>query len=380
NAIREDDAGRLVTTLEQLVHDAHSQLRKKRHRAAVGTEGFVRLGMMRHLFLIIDMSSAMQVQDLKPTRLVCTLRAVAEFVRDYFDQNPISQLGIIVTADRQAERLTELSGNPRCHLAALETLFTRPCSGEPSLQNALTLAESRLKYTPHHSEILVIMASLTTCDPGDIHKTIQSLAANHIRCSVVSLAVEVFVFRALAQITQGQFHVILDEPHLKTVLKNFVPPPAATHFPTQKPYCELPVECSVCGLTLVAAPHLARAYHHLFPLDAFTPISPAELRQTNPDQVPRTETGIITCAGCDVVLPEYLTVSHSCDMHVVQHSSPLEAGPISAPSVMDFSVIRVTPSFTIVYIRVQHVYCVFLSGLYPPSVVHNLPSSGLTVF
>lgn len=37
-------------------------------------------------------------------------------------------------------------------------------------------------------------------------------------------------------------------------------------------YCELPVECKICGLTLVSAPHLARSYHHLFPLDAFQEI------------------------------------------------------------------------------------------------------------
>lgn len=34
-------------------------------------------------------------------------------------------------------------------------------------------------------------------------------------------------------------------------------------------YCELPVECIVCGLTLVLAPHLARSYHHLFPIANF---------------------------------------------------------------------------------------------------------------
>ena len=34
-------------------------------------------------------------------------------------------------------------------------------------------------------------------------------------------------------------------------------------------YCELPVECKSCGLTLVSAPHLARSYHHLFPLPPF---------------------------------------------------------------------------------------------------------------
>ena len=29
------------------------------------------------------------------------------------------------------------------------------------------------------------------------------------------------------------------------------------------------MECKCCGLTLVSAPHLARSYHHLFPLPAF---------------------------------------------------------------------------------------------------------------
>lgn len=34
-------------------------------------------------------------------------------------------------------------------------------------------------------------------------------------------------------------------------------------------YCVLPVQCAVCGLCLVSAPHLTRAYQHLFPLVAF---------------------------------------------------------------------------------------------------------------
>ncbi len=35
-------------------------------------------------------------------------------------------------------------------------------------------------------------------------------------------------------------------------------------------FCELPTKCRVCGLTLVSSPHLARAYHHLFPVPVFT--------------------------------------------------------------------------------------------------------------
>lgn len=34
-------------------------------------------------------------------------------------------------------------------------------------------------------------------------------------------------------------------------------------------YCELPVSCISCNLTLVSAPHLARSYHHLFPVNHF---------------------------------------------------------------------------------------------------------------
>lgn len=49
------------------------------------------------------------------------------------------------------------------------------CSGEPSIQNALELALRSLRMLPSHAsrEILILMGSLTTCDPGDISVTIQ---------------------------------------------------------------------------------------------------------------------------------------------------------------------------------------------------------------
>ena len=37
--------------------------------------------------------------------------------------------------------------------------------------------------------------------------------------------------------------------------------------------CELPTECRLCGLTLVSSPHLARSYHHLFPVTPFNEVS-----------------------------------------------------------------------------------------------------------
>uniref|UniRef100_A0A5K3ENM7 General transcription factor IIH subunit n=1 Tax=Mesocestoides corti TaxID=53468 RepID=A0A5K3ENM7_MESCO len=355
DAIKEDQSGSLATDLERLVRDAHAKLRQKRRRSnAAGETGFLRLGMMRHLYLILDLSSAMMERDLKPNRLLCSIKWLAKFVEDYFDQNPTSQLGIIAMAGSKTERITELSGSPARHLVALEELSKRQCIGEPSIQNALTMAESRLRYMPAHSsrEIILVVASLTTCDPGDIHQTIQSLITHRIRCSVISLAVEVFVHRAIAEATQSSLHVILDAAHLKATLQELVPPQTVSEeseatlirigFPHSKPsdfeqfpvkncmchlpsilnnnaptvgswsplkatasyicprcravYCELPVECTVCGITLVAAPHLARAYHHLFPLLTFT-------------EVPRSENSSISdgggpycCAGCGVFL------------------------------------------------------------------------------
>lgn len=38
-------------------------------------------------------------------------------------------------------------------------------------------------------------------------------------------------------------------------------------------HCELPVECRACGLTLVSAPHLARSYHYLFPVEPFKEVA-----------------------------------------------------------------------------------------------------------
>lgn len=95
---------------------------------------------------------------------------------EFFDGNPMSQLGWICTRHKKADKLAELSGNPRKHLDVLKTIGEKvPCGGEPSFQNALELALGSLKHMPNHTsrEVLLIHGSLTTCDPGDINLTIQ---------------------------------------------------------------------------------------------------------------------------------------------------------------------------------------------------------------
>lgn len=88
----------------------------------------------------------------------------------------MSQLGWIGMRNKKAEKLAEISGNSRKHIEFVKSMRSNySCVGEPSLQNALEMALSTLKHMPTHTsrEVLVIMGSLTTCDPGDITLTIQ---------------------------------------------------------------------------------------------------------------------------------------------------------------------------------------------------------------
>ncbi|XP_054286484.1 general transcription factor IIH subunit 2-like [Macrosteles quadrilineatus] len=314
-ALQEDDEGLLEASVADIIQKA------KRKRQAE-RKGHTKLGMMRHLYLIIDSSEAMLDQDLKPTRQLCTNKLLEGFIEEFFDQNPISQLGVISTRNKRADKVSELAGNARKHLSVIQSQFSLPsqCVGEPSLQNALELAASSLKMLPSHAsrEILIILGSLTTCDPGDITQTIMMLKSQNIRVSVIGLAAEVRICTALCKDTGGVYGVVLDDRHFRDLLFTHVEPPPASvansqeaslikmgfpHHDTtdgrttslsmcmchidsvsdasklksggyccpqcRSKYCELPTECRVCGLTLVSAPHLARSYHHLFPVTAF---------------------------------------------------------------------------------------------------------------
>ncbi|KAG9290909.1 hypothetical protein G9A89_011059 [Geosiphon pyriformis] len=299
--LQEDPDGSLKTIVEI------QKNRGKRKRQLRDTS-IIQRGILRHLYLILDLSEVMLEKDLRPSRLELTLSYAEQFIIEYFDQNPISQLGIIVTRDGLADKLTDLSGNPMDHIRALKSKKNTDTEGEPSLQNALELARSTLIHVPAHGsrEILVIFGSLTTCDPGDINETIDRLVKDNIRVSIVGLAAEVKICKYMCQKTKGTYGVVLNEAHFKDLLFEIVPPPPVTYdqykaelvmmgFPTrvdhqtpsycschgksslggyicprcQSKICDLPSECDVCGLTLVSSPHLARSYHHLFPVHNF---------------------------------------------------------------------------------------------------------------
>lgn len=180
-------------------------------------------------------------------------------------------------------------------------------------------------HLPSHSsrEVFLLLSSLTSCDPGSVSQTISALQTSKIRVSVVCLAAETKLSRELATKTGGSFGVALNEGHLKDLIWEEIPPPALTTpansgvaaktkgggsdlmmmgFPTKLPdsgpaslcachssaqvfkpegflcprcgakLCEVPTDCEVCGLLVVSSPHLARSYHHLFPVAGWLPV------------------------------------------------------------------------------------------------------------
>lgn len=101
-------------------------------------------GIIRHLILVLDLSHSMSEKDLRPTRYLLTLKYAQDFVREFFEQNPISQLGILGLRDGLAVRVSDMSGNPAEHTSAIQELRTQEPKGLPSLQNGLEMARGAL--------------------------------------------------------------------------------------------------------------------------------------------------------------------------------------------------------------------------------------------
>lgn len=277
----------------------------------------VRRGVIRFCVVLLDMSQSLRATDLKPSRADLVVDSIQSFVREFFDQNPISQLSVVTTRDGQAIRLSNFSSNEKHHIEAVQKASRLGPGGNPSLQNALIVANKNLASVPPYGmkEVIVSYGSLSTCDPGDIHSTIDTLVSEKIRCSAIGLGAELHILRVLTKRTNGTYVIAKNEEHFRESWSNHVIPPPTTNrqvsaslirmgFPIlerlEQPalYCnnpslkgrfgyhcprcsawisEMPSECALCGLTLVSSPHLARSYHHLFPVPKFVALKDRSL-------------------------------------------------------------------------------------------------------
>jgi transcription initiation factor TFIIH subunit 2 len=369
SAVQEDAEGNIISSSNS--ETAAEAIRRRRKRLeqtdyAQKRKRFVR-DMVRYLYIVIDASRWMRTKDpvLPPgTRLEVTIDLLQEFIREYFDQNPLSHLGFIILRDGEAEILSPLSSNAKVHQVALQS-FGRLAASEPpnkggefSLQNGLEVAGRSLGHQPRYGsrEIVVLFAALSTCDHGHIWtETLPRLQAANIRVSSFALSAELYVCRKLAEETGGVSGVCFDKAHWRDWLLTgqTTPPPSSNvvagcemilmGFPTRTsgdvptlvhsssidtkllartayvcPQCQakhaaLPTDCLVCGLKLVLAPHLARSFHHLFPIPPFaevpidivlsetnsSPSSPLVISSNNMQVFTMTDSLVVSSKGFD---------------------------------------------------------------------------------
>lgn len=253
DVVKDDSEGQ--RSLEQLVQQMIESRKKKILKNP--TTPFQR-GIIRTLVVIIDGSLTMLEKDLRPNRFGAMLTYLQDFIVEFFDQNPISQLGIVMMRNGVAHLVSEVSGLPQHHIDKIRALKSRQHNryepkGDPSLQNALELARSLLMANfggpaaasaKNSKEILIIFGALFTSDPGDIHRTIDSLVKDEIKVKVIGLSAQVAICQEIVNKTNflgsashktrvdsstSQYYgVIMNEAHFKELLMDCVEPLAVT--------------------------------------------------------------------------------------------------------------------------------------------------------
>lgn len=275
----------------------------------------MRKGIIRYVVVLIDLSKQMDETGIfRPNCLGATLEVLKVFVIEFFEKNPLSYIGICFSKEGKADVLTRLSSSKDVHLESLKKFIT---GIDFSLQNGLLVAYSCLKFIPKYfsREIIVLQASLSTCDPGDIFETIETLRQNDIRCSFVSLSAEVYICKKTTELTNGTYTVAKSKENLHELLLKHLQAPdisipstqtgekqkpsqlkgtyLAMGFPSKRkvfcfdetktlaiqqgfecPRClnparSLPTECNICGLHLIDSSELTKSYHHLSPVSRF---------------------------------------------------------------------------------------------------------------
>jgi transcription initiation factor TFIIH subunit 2 len=346
---------------------------RKRARIRQEVQPFQR-GIIRHLVLIMDMSEAMleKDMDMRPNRYLVMIRIVKEYISDFFEQNPISQLSVLGMYDGKCIKISNLSGNPNDHISAIDMLRQESSSmgpvepkGSPSLQNALEMSRAMLYHTPKHGtrEVVILLGALLSNDPGDIRETMASCAKDLLKVNIIGMLARLKVCQEIVARTNGGdesgYSVATDRTHFRELLRATTAPPVVRSteedahlanllvmgFPSrmeeEKPslcachgelvrggytcprcltkVCSLPQTCPACNLTLILSTHLARSYHHLFPLRAWLIVSWSRAR----------EMGTTRCKACLKPFPPIVSKAVEDEQRAAEMEVEVGAGPES---------------------------------------------------
>ena len=228
--------------------------------------------------------------------------------------------------DGLAVRVSDMSGNPTEHITKLRGSRIRILEAELA-ECAGDVPSSVVQHPASHGtrEVLIIYGALLTSDPGDIHKTIESLIKDRIRVSIIGLAAQVAICEVICKRTNAgddsNYSVALNEQHFRELFMALTTPPVTR---TQRAVtsqsahdggslsnlrqrrdlsfcgCHLgfrvrrlpvlalrPPKSAVCPPRVRSATsrsfsplHLARSYHHLFALRNYVEVPWSDIRSS----------------------------------------------------------------------------------------------------
>ncbi|KAB2573147.1 TFIIH basal transcription factor complex p47 subunit [Lasiodiplodia theobromae] len=213
------------------------------------------------------------------------------------------------------------------------------------LDQSEAMLEKDFKPTRHGTrEVIIVLGALLSLDPGDIFKTIASCVKNNVRVNIIGMGGRLKICQEICSRTNGGdenvYGVAVDQMHFRDLLLATTTPPVIRQttaevanpasllkmgFPSrvveaapticachgiltrggylcsqcQAKVCSLPTGCPSCGLTLILSTHLARSYHHLFPLQNWSEVTWERARQV----------GSTECKSCLTPFPPVPSVS-----------------------------------------------------------------------
>ena len=300
---------------------------------------YTRKNVMRSAYLIIDAGDDFNRRDLLPDRQTNIVEVGTGFIKRFFDNSPLGNLGLVVTREGIAERICGLQVSGDEIITKFKKALTQTGgSGSPSLQNAITMAMTELNEQPPLSlrELIIIWNTMGTSDRGDIYDTISTLADSEIKCTILGIGGHVQILSLLASKTSGEYVVPKHESHFKELFYGFANPsdvkinagqavktslipmgfPKATvdqlsgNLFYECPQCSeevrtLPCLCQTCRITLSSSSHVSRSYFSLFPPPpAVGAIASSTIK--------------ISCPACNQLTTKTLTCSE-CTSQFCQH-------------------------------------------------------------
>lgn len=278
--------------------------------------------IIRHLLVAIDNSAAIEKADYVPTIRSLLVDALPKFVEKFKLLNPLSVINFMTVRNSFDKFVKEFS----------PTLLNMIGSGDFSLLNCLRSGIELLKDSTYTRELLIITSSINTKDSSSIDTIIKDIKKYSIKVSIISICGEITIFKRIASLTRGLYYVPLNFNDFECVLYRFSEPldsPDATSslvpigfpsipnnsgicschlkFGTSKfncpscstLFCDLPAQCPICELHLVAPMSISQSYYHQYQMNPLLASTEGYCRRCSSDSKYKcNECNSLYCEEC----------------------------------------------------------------------------------